>query len=329
MRVALLFVGVLALAGCSDPPGPSAPSDGGASPTSGAPVGGSVAMNGTAVGAAPEWRVGQWWSWRVESASAAAPLEATTAVLAADGDGYQVGAPNPDAAALLFPFHIVALGGVKRGTLAWEAHGAPVQFLRFPLRDGDRFTADFWAAPGAEVVLRAASVQGPDGPEPGFRATATYAGSEAVFAEAEWSLLRGQFVRVATHFGAEAPFATATLLAEGLEARAVKPFLATDLVRWSANLGDPAGLAPRTFSVPADADLVLFVCFLGGAQGHFQATMTLSDLQSAVCQISAPTGVALEYSAQTRPAAAGEGRVTVAPAGQAGVTVEVFAVKTK
>jgi hypothetical protein len=331
VRSALLLAVTLALAalaGCSTPAAPAAMAS-----TSNALPGtlGALpaASNGTGAAAvAPQWQVGQWWTWRIETASAPAPLEATTAVVAADAGAYQVGSAEPEKAAQLFPFHIVALGSVDRETLAWQAHGSPVQFLRFPLRDGDRFTADFWGAPKADVVLRAASVQGPAGPEPGFKATATYSGApDAVFVEADWSLQRGQFVRVATRFGAEAPFATATLLDEGSGATA-KPFSATELVRWSTSLQAPDQAAPRTFSVPADAQMVLFACFLGGAQGHFQATMALSDQQATTCQSTNPAGGGLHYSTQTRPAVAGAGEVAAVPAGQAGVTVEIFAVRT-
>jgi hypothetical protein len=327
MRLALLLVGLMALSGCSSPSAaPKEPLSATGAPSASA----SPAANATGPGmAAPQWQVGQWWTWRIASASASSPLEATTAVVAADGASYQVGSAQPEKAAQLFPFHLVALGTVEKATLAWQAHGSPVQFLRFPLRDGDKFKADFWGAPAADVVVRAATVTGPAGPEPGFTATATYSGTpEAVFAEADWSTQRGQFVRVATRFGAETPFATATLVGEGRDAKDTKPFAATELVRWSVHLDAPDNLAPRTFSVPADAQMVLMACFLGGAAGHFQATMTLSDQQATTCQSTDPAGGGLAYSAQTRPAVAGQGEVAAAPAGQAGVTVEIFAVKT-
>jgi hypothetical protein len=326
VRPALPLAVLLVLAGCANPSAPaSEPSPTGASSAPPAAV-----ANATGLGAAPpHWQVGQWWTWRIVASAAAGPLEATTAVVAADGASYQVGSPEPDKAAQLFPFHVVALGTVEAATLAWQAHGTPVQFLRFPLRDGDAFKADFWGAPAADVAVRAATVQGPAGPEPGFTATATYAGTpDAVFAQADWSPQRGQFVRVATHFGAAAPFATATLVGEGRDAKDAKPFAATELVRWSASLGAPDGLAPHAFTVPADAQMVLLACFLGGAPGHFQATMELSDQQPTTCQSSSPSGDGLAYSAQTRPAVAGPGTVAAAPAGQGRVTVEVFALRT-
>ena len=176
------------------------------------------------------------------------PKEATTAVLAADGGSYSIGSPDAQAAAQVYPFHLVALGPVARDTLAWQAHGLPVQFLRFPVVDGDSWTADFWGAPGATVTVRNATVPGPDGPEPGFRSEVTYAGG-GVFVAASWSPARGQFVQAQSYFGGAQPFATATLVAEGQGGVDALPFVATDLVRLSANAANPPSAAPTEFQV--------------------------------------------------------------------------------
>jgi hypothetical protein len=284
------------------------------------------AADGGNASSAPAWQVGQWWRWRLESPHASAAMEAVTAVVAVGADSYSIGAPDASAAAQVYPFHLVALGPVARGTLAWQAHGVPVGFLRFPIVDGDSWTTDFWSAPGATVTVRNAAVPGPDGPEPGYRSEAAYQGG-GVFAAASWSPARGQFVQVQTFFGGEEPFATATLVAEGQGEAGAKPFVPTDLVRLSSNPAAPATLAPVDVTVPADAAFVLMACFLGGGNGQFTATFDYRSPPVTQCSLTSMDG-SLRYAVATVDAAGGSGRLAVAPAGQGGVTVELFAVAT-
>jgi predicted small lipoprotein YifL len=325
-----VLVAVAALAGCAGKGPPAADAAhgdaGGATSAPVSAVGGAGAGGDGNPASAPAWQVGQWWRWRLESAASPAPLEALTAVVSADAGSYSIGAPDAPAAAQVYPFHLVALGPVARGTLAWQAHGVPVQFLRFPLVDGDSWTADFWSAPGATVTVRNATVPGPDGPEPGYRSEATYSGG-GVFAAASWSPARGQFVQVQTFFGGDAPFATATLVAQGQGEAGAKPFIPTDLLRLSSNPTAPASLAPADVQVPDGAAFVLMACFLGGGPGQFAAAFDYRSPPVTQCTF---TGMddALRYSAVTVDAAGGSGHLAVAPAGQGGVTVELFAVAT-
>lgn len=325
---AVLFALAAVLAGCAGK-APSPDDAGGADDGGGGDGSAPAAPSGAGAGgnaSAPVWQAGQWWRWRLESPAAPTAMEAVTAVVSVAADSYSIGAPDVAAAAQVYPFHLVALGPVARDTLAWQAHGAPVRFLRFPVVDGDSWTADFWGAPGATVTVRNATVQGPGGPEPGYRSEATYAGG-GVFAAASWSPARGQFVQVQTFFGGERPFATATLVAEGQGEAGAKPFVPTDLLRLSSNPTNPQSLAPVEVTVPDSAHLVLMACFLGGGQGRFEADFAYGTGPPAVCGAT-NTDAAVLYMAQTVPAAGGSGRVAVAPAGQGGVTVELFAVST-
>src|SRR5688572_15392875 len=198
---AIVLAALLALAGCF----------GGGSKGGPAPGHGSSTMTGTdvpegnATGSsldAPTWTVGQSWRWTITAGVLANSQTVTTTVLAADGGSYDVGIALSTQGAGAYPFHLIPLGLVDAATLAWEAHGLPVNLVRFPLQDGDAYTADLWGAPGAQITTVAMEVDGPDGLEPGFRSTASYSGG-GTFVEADYAPGLGQFVRVASYFGQE------------------------------------------------------------------------------------------------------------------------------
>lgn len=316
------FVVVVVLGGCLEGSSPREET----APT-GAPGVGDAPALPVPAGAAdgPAWQVGQWWRWKLEAAPAESAYEATTVVLAADPVSFDVGSPDAQAAGLVYPFHLVGFGSVPRASLAWQAHGSPVQFLRFPIVDGDSWTSDFWSAPGATVTVRNATVQGPGGPEPGYRSEVTYAGG-GVFLAASWSMQRSQFVQVQSFFGGEAPFASAILVDEGKGGQDGKPFVVTDLLRTSSNPTAPQ--PPASFTVPAGADLLLMACFLGGGPGRFDAVVSPPGGAPATCG-TVRQDASLFYQAYTVPVQQGAGQAVLLPAGQGGVTLELFAVTTQ
>lgn len=321
---AVATLGML-LAGCfgsgsdgGDAAGPDLPSG---SPTpSTAPGSG----NGTStIALAPKWQVGQSWTWRMDGSALQEPVEGTTVVVKADDATYDVGAADVASGAALYPFHVVAFGAVDAACLCWQAHGHPVELLRFPLADGMRYTTDFWSAPGAEVVLNASEVAGPDGPEPGFRAVASYS-QGGTFLEADYSPARGQFVRVATYFGGQEPFAEAVLVSSSTGSEGLA-FRGTELARFTASNADPASLAPHPVTVPDGAEVVLLVCFLPGAPGVYAAELSTVGSPLACAGASAErTTHAGTYTTATP----GPGSVTATPGGQGGINVEVFAIDT-
>lgn len=328
MRTAFVVAVLAATAGCSGGDGGGAPD-----PTDTLATTGPSATQAPPPGAVPPtWEMGHFWKWRLESA-ATPTLEATTVVVSEDSSSYHIGSSDSQAAAMVFPFHVIALDAVSKQDMSWTAHGTAVQLLQFPM-ENKTWTADFWSLADANVTAVGGAVSSPTGSEPGFHITVNYrGGSDLVFMDAEWSAARGQFTRISTYFGAAEPFATATLTGEGNGTMDAKPFVATELVRWSADLADPTDLAPYTFNVGADDTLVLLACFLGGGQpavgggsGHFQATMVLADQKTTSCQATMPS--ATQYHASTLDAAPGQGEVQAFPVGAGGVTVEVFAIAT-
>jgi len=318
MRPALAVALLVVLAGCADEPKDDGPADA-ATETSG--PAGTPAVQGTNSTSAPRWQVGDTWTWSVRSGATADVYEAVSVVLAADGTTYQVGTTDPTDAMTAYPFHLVNLGPVDAATLAWQAHGTPVQLIRFPLADGDRFTTDFWSAPGAEVEVTAGDVTTPRGSEPGFRTVARYAGADAVFMEADYSPRLGQFVRVATRFGGEEPFAEATLTQAAVNGTG-QPFRVTDLARWTARADDPNTLAPRTFTVAADADQLFLACFITGQGAYTAGIAQRGGAVSCQGQGTDATSYAWAYTA----AAEGTGSVTATPAGPGTLTTEAFAI---
>lgn len=325
-RAALLAAFVVLLAGCSDGGGDAPGGDGDASSTATGTSGGMQPGNGTEVVAAPPlWATGTSWRWTLRSGALAQEQTVTTTVIAADGGQYDVGVNAFAAAAGVYPFHLVPIGPVDAATLAWQAHGSPVNFIRFPLRDGDTFTTDLWSAPGAIVVVEAANVTTPSGGMPGFRSTASYANG-GTFAQADYAPAVGQFVRIASYFGAEQPFAEATLDGEVDPPEAATPFRASDVARYNANAGDPPSLAPRPVNIPAGTETVLLACFVPSSPGY-GAELTTAGAPSVCASSGSGTGTQLSWG--YAGASPGPGTVTGLVGGaDGGTTVEVFAVDT-
>ena len=301
----------------SDPAGP-----GGGTPAPGTGMAGNTSAPAV-VAAPPVWTVGQSWTWKITGSALSEPVEGTTVVVAADGATYDVGAADVAAGAALFPFHVVAFGDVDADCLCWQAHGHSVELLRFPLANGTRFTTDFWSAQGAEVLLEATEVAGPDGVEPGFRAVASYADGRT-FLQADYSPARGQFVRVATYFGGEEPFAEAVLVASSSGATGIA-FRATELARFTASSADPASLAPHPVTVPDGSEVVMLACFLPGAPGAYFVELSTVGSPLACGGASAERTT---YAGTHTTATPGPGSVTPMLGGQGSINVEVFAVDT-
>lgn len=322
----IALVSALLLAGCSD----SAKTGGGAEDGSmtGTQTEDTGAVPGNLSLGPPAWQVGQSWTWRLETSGLPEPAEATTVVLAADGASYDVGTTDRGEATLAYPFHLVGFGSVDKATMAWQAHGSPVQLVRFPLKDGDSWTADFWSAPGATVTVRLDNVTGLQGYEPGAKVNVTYAGGDSLYLEAEWSIGLGQFTRVSSHFGNVVPFATATLVRTGTDASG-SPFEATDLFRGVANAGAPQGLTPTQVTVPADATYLVTTCFMSFAgQPGLYALRFNQPVASTGCAGGNTPGFSSAYASTGADVTAGPGVVDLAAGGPGSITGEVFAVRT-
>ena len=328
MRLAAaLMLACLLLAGCSD----GAPGSGAATTASGSMTGTSSGPAGTGPGnvslGAPAWQVGQSWEWSVAAQVLGVDLTVTTTVLSAGGGTYDVGVASAGDMAGVYPFHLVGTGAVDAATLAWQAHGMGVQLLRFPLVAGDQFTTDLWGAPGAQVLIEAVNVTGPSGLEPGFRSTASYAGG-GTFLQADYAPSLGQFVRVATYFGGEQPFAEATLVGAAPAPQEPAAFRATDLGRIAAAAGDPGALAPVQGAIPDDADAILLACFMGGSQGPATAELTGGGTSGACAYDPTTSGIRPPYNWAYAPVQAGGPSILTGQVAAGSAVFEGFAIDT-
>lgn len=325
MRVAALVLAMALLAGCSSNDG--APTPDATASASGTASDAPSAQETNLTLTVPTWLPGQSWSWQVRSpALPDGPVELTTVVLAADQGAYDIGIADAAQGTRAYPFHLVGLGPVDAACLCWLAHDQPVQLLRFPPKDGDEYTADFWSAPGATVTVVATNVSSPDGVAPGFQSTVTYSGG-GTFLQAEYVPRLGQFVRVASYFGDAEPFAEALLTGTGTGAQGVG-FRATELARYTASATNPASLAPQALTIPTGADLALLACFIPGDQGFYFAELAAAapDGTPVACGGGSSGGTVL--AAIATPTQAGPATVSANTAGQGAIVVEVFAIDT-
>lgn len=102
---------------------------------------------------APEWRLGEWWRYRMTSEFTGETNDFIRVVAGSDGGNYLVGFPvdafNNDVLVL----HIPGYGDIGKTDLGFEAHDVYFQQLRFPLTDGDSWEVDFEGQrPGTAVV---------------------------------------------------------------------------------------------------------------------------------------------------------------------------------
>lgn len=177
-----LLVACAALAGCSggSSPGPSDLPD---------PTGpqGAGAGSTPEPGAAPDWAVGQWWTYSVEySTQAGDPL--TAVVASASPAAYVLAAGSEAWAKQEAAFGHPLLGAITRPDLAMTgwSDGATWSLLQFPLRDGSTWTTTLpnlaWDVVDGETVE--AQVQATQdasiGTAGGYRLAATWEGSTLI-----------------------------------------------------------------------------------------------------------------------------------------------------
>ena len=94
---------------------------------------------------APEWRLGEWWSYRFTDGFAGKTYEFTRVVAGQDkaAGNYLVGFPVDQFSNDIMLFHTPGFGDVRQSDLSYETHDKAFQMLQFPLRDGDSWQAEF------------------------------------------------------------------------------------------------------------------------------------------------------------------------------------------
>jgi hypothetical protein len=94
---------------------------------------------------APEWRLGEWWRYRLTDGFAGKTYEFTRVVAGQDkaAGNYLVGFPVDEFNNDVMLFHTPGFGDIRQADLSYETHDKPFQMLSFPLRDGDSWDAEF------------------------------------------------------------------------------------------------------------------------------------------------------------------------------------------
>lgn len=153
VALCLLMVSVAGLAGCTDPaaePGttaepatqyedevvqvaaPTMPRD--------PPAAGERTLD-----AAPEWRLGEWWTYTMTDGFTGSSYEFTRVVAGEDRNAgnYLVGFPVDSFSNDVMLFHVPGFGDIRQTDLAYETHDSYFQPLQFPLADGGSWETEF------------------------------------------------------------------------------------------------------------------------------------------------------------------------------------------
>lgn len=94
---------------------------------------------------APQWRLGEWWTYSLTDGFTGNTIEFTRVVAGEDraAGNYLVGFPVDDFSNDAMLFHIPGFGDIRQSDLAYETHDAYFEPLRFPLAEGESWEMSF------------------------------------------------------------------------------------------------------------------------------------------------------------------------------------------
>jgi hypothetical protein len=87
--------------------------------------------------AAPEWRLGQWWTVRVTDRFVDEVTESKVVVAGAEPDWFLTGMPRDTFDDGLMVLHVPGIGQVRKADLSWELHDNLFTPIRFPVKLDD------------------------------------------------------------------------------------------------------------------------------------------------------------------------------------------------
>jgi hypothetical protein len=95
--------------------------------------------------AAPQWRLGEWWTYEMTDGFTGQTYTFTRVVAGEDpaAGNYLVGFPLEEFSNDVMLFHVPGFGDIAKANLAYETHDAYFQMLDFPLEDGKTWEAEF------------------------------------------------------------------------------------------------------------------------------------------------------------------------------------------
>lgn len=107
--------------------------------------------------AAPQWRLGEWWTYHMQDRLSGKSLDFTRVVAGEDKQAgtYLVGFPIDEFSNDVMLFHIPGYGDISQRDLSYETHDKVFQPLQFPLAEGATWPMEFeGAAKGQAVAAR-------------------------------------------------------------------------------------------------------------------------------------------------------------------------------
>ncbi len=221
---------------------------------------------------APQWEVGDWWSYEVEHALGPS-VEVTLVVTEVTRGAYTLSWADVDEALATLTYHFPPVGEIDRPDLGWWVHGETGRILSFPIEDQAAWGASFAGEPYAFE----ATFAGPD-EAPVVELTGEAEEGEGTI-EATYDPSVGFFERFARLFEQGGPPSPSAVLVdngalEDAPGAAYTPtpedLLNEVVVGPSAEqarppVGDPVG----SFSVGDGVDRLVLAGFSGGQEGHY------------------------------------------------------------
>jgi hypothetical protein len=107
--------------------------------------------------AAPQWRLGEWWTYHMEDKLVGGSMDFTRVVAGEDKQAgtYLVGFPLDEFSNNVMLFHIPGYGDISQADLSYETHDKVFQPLQFPLAEGNSWPVAFeGTAKGQAGVVR-------------------------------------------------------------------------------------------------------------------------------------------------------------------------------
>jgi len=155
---------VLLLAGCASAPGPTTTpatgiqyDDGGANKVDVPRLPTEPPAPGTrTLAAVPEWRLGEWWEYKVTDNFRDAEITIKRVVAGTFGTSYLVGFPLEAFSNDALVLHVPGYGDIDQADLSFEVHDVDMQILTFPLEAGKTWATAFEGRPGNATILSAA-----------------------------------------------------------------------------------------------------------------------------------------------------------------------------
>lgn len=238
---------------------------------------GTTGATGDDLVQAPEWRVGDWWTYHFTSDVYGKDFQATLVVGEVTGDGhYLVGMPADDFQDDVLLFHMPPTGRLDAG-LAYDVHDLQFDPFDFPLVDGTTWTTQ-WATTPLVLTAERGTIETPGGKTDGYAISnggqvedagraveLTYAPSVGWFVTHERAYPDGRVlerIELVDH-GRDHQGDVRVIDDIGIVLLEARSTVALG--------GDPVGTPVLTFDPDDRYTHLMLGCVVGGAPGHYTA----------------------------------------------------------